>query len=324
MFVRQLDYLLTLARERHFARAAESCCVSQPALSSAIRHLEQELGITIVLRGQRFQGFTQEGERLLGWARQTLAAWEGLRQEASLGRTQLTGTLRIGAIPTAMPVVSLLTGPCFAANPGISQVVRNLANEEIIRRLDEFDLDLGLTYLEDQALEGFRVLPLYREHYMLVARDVTAIGSRTDITWREAAELPLCLLTQNMQNRRIVNAAFRRAGVKPHVVVESDSIFALSANVQYAGLCSIVPHSLLCVFPLEDNVAVIRIKPRLTRSIGLIALDQDPAPPLQAAAWNMAQRLDLQSRFDDHDKPWLSRHYDKALDAGVCPPHPEA
>ena len=178
MFIRQLEYLVTLARERHFARAAEACNVSQPALSGAIRHLEEELGVNIVERGQRFVGFTEDGERILGWARQAIAAWDGLRQEASISRTRLSGTLRFGAIPTTMPIVSLLTGPYWDAYPDIRQTVRSLSNEEIIRRLDDFELDIGLTYLEDQKLERFRVLPLYRERYVLLARDAASLDNR--------------------------------------------------------------------------------------------------------------------------------------------------
>ena len=167
MFVRQLDYIVTLAREKHFARAAEICCVSQPALSAAVRNLETELGIAIVQRGQRFQGFTPEGERILDWARQTLAALEGLKQEASMSRVKLSGTLRLGAIPTTMPIVSLLTGRCREQHADLRQQVLSLSTEDIMRRLDDFELDVGLTYLEDQRLNGFHVQPLYRERYML-------------------------------------------------------------------------------------------------------------------------------------------------------------
>ncbi len=248
MFIRQLDYLVTLSREKHFARAAEACCVSQPALSAAIRHLEEELGVSIVQRGQRFQGLTPEGERILDWARQTLAAWEGLRQEASIARTRLTGTLRLGAIPTTMPIVSLLTGPFRAAHSEMHQLVQSLSTEEIIRRLDDFELDLGLTYPEDQRLEGFRVLPL-------------------------------CLLTTNMQNRRIINAAFRRANAQPRVVVETDSVFALYSHVRCAELFSIVPHSLLCLFEIREELTAIPLTPELNRAIGLIARDHDPLSP---------------------------------------------
>ena len=298
MFVRQLQYLVALARTRHFARAAELCHVSQPALSAAIQHLEEELGIAIVRRDQRFHGLTPEGERLLGWAQRVLADWEGLRQEAARSRGEITGTLRIGAIPTTMPVVPLLTSQSRAAYPGIHQAVFSLSAEEIIRRLDVFELDLGLTYLEDQRLGGFRVLALYRERYLLLAPNRGAFRGRAAMTWSEAAELPLCLLTPNMQNRRIIDAAFRQAGTAPNVAVETDSAFALYSHVRCAGLHTIVPHSILFLLDMREEVTAIPLSPELSRPIGLIALGQEPPPPLIAAAWEVFAGLDLQSRFD--------------------------
>lgn len=298
MFVRQLDYLVTLAREKHFARAAEICCVSQPALSAAVRNLETELGIAIVQRGQRFQGFTPEGERILDWARQTLAALEGLKQEASMSRVKLSGTLRLGAIPTTMPIVSLLTGQCRAQHADLRQLVLSLSTEEIMRRLDDFELDVGLTYLEDQRLNGFHVQPLYRERYMLLAREGAMLDGKSEISWEEAAEFPLCLLTSHMQNRRIVDAAFRRAEVHPNVVVETDSVFALYSHVRHANLYSVVPHSLLCLFELRDEMVAIPIVPELSRSIGLISLDHDPCSPIVVAARNIAEKINLQAQFD--------------------------
>jgi DNA-binding transcriptional LysR family regulator len=171
MFIRQIHYLLALSKTKHFGRAAEVCHVSQPALSTAIQHLEEELGVTIVRRGQRFQGFTMEGERLLQWARILAHDWECMRQEAALSNRQLTGTLRIGAIPTTLAIAQLLTEPCQRDYPGVSIKLVSLCSDELIRQLDNFELDLGLTYLEDPRLKGFRTLPLYRERHVLLARN---------------------------------------------------------------------------------------------------------------------------------------------------------
>ncbi|MGJ0452270.1 MAG: LysR family transcriptional regulator [Methylocystis sp.] len=297
MFIRQLEYLVTLARERHFARAAEACCVSQPALSSAIRHLEEELGVSIVERGQKFVGLTEDGERILGWARQTLSAWEGLKQEAALSRDMLKGSLRMGAIPTAMPIMSLLTGPYWRAFPDVVQQVQSLSNEEIIRRLENFEIDIGLTYLEEQNLQRFRVLSLYRERYVLLARDAASLNNCSSMSWRDAAELPLCLLTRNMQNRRIIDAAFSRAGVSPRAVVETDSVFALYSNVRCAEIYSIMPHSLLALFELREELTAIPLRPELNRVIGLIALNAAPAAPLVSAVWAVSQQIDFESQF---------------------------
>jgi DNA-binding transcriptional LysR family regulator len=297
VFIRQLEYLVTLAREKHFARAAEICCVSQPALSAGIRHLEEELGVSIVQRGHRYVGLSPEGERILEWAKQTVAAWEGLRQEASSARAQLSGTLRMGAIPTAIPIVPFLTGPYRAAFPEIHQLVLSLSSEEIVRRLDSFDLDLGLTYLEDEPLAGFRVWPLYRERYVLLAKDSPTPPHPREMSWAEAAALPLCLLTDNMQNRRIIAAAFRRAHVQPRVVIETDSVFALHSHVLCSDVYSIVPHSLLSLLDMRGGLTAIPLVPELHRRIGLIALEHDPLPPIVAAAWTTTQNLDLEATF---------------------------
>jgi DNA-binding transcriptional LysR family regulator len=298
MFIRQIHYLLALSKTGHFGRAAEASHVSQPALSTAIQHLEEELGITIIKRGQRFQGFTEEGERVLQWARILAQNWEGMRQAAAQYSQQLTGILRIGAIPTTLAVTPLLTTPCQSEYPGIAIKLVSLSAEELMRQLDSFELDLGLTYLDDDRLKGFKTLPLYQERYVLLARNPASCLIKDHLAWSDIAGFPLCLLTQNMQNRRLIDAAFREANVTPKVMLETDSIFALYAHVRSAGLYSVVPHSMLTQFEMHKEVTALPLTPELSREVGLIVRRQDLLSPIQDAAWNIAQRLDLQHRFD--------------------------
>jgi DNA-binding transcriptional LysR family regulator len=296
MFIRQLEYLVTLAREKHFAKAAEACHVSQPALSSGIRSLEKELGVMIVQRGRRFLGLTAEGERVLAWARQTLASLSYMREDATTAKSTMTGTLRMGAIPTSMTAAAFLTGPCFSAYPNIRYTLSSLTADAIISQLDHFELDIGLTYLDDTVIEGFEKLPLFEERYILLAGHSVSLEST--LTWEQAARLPLCLLTGKMRNRQIIDSAFRRAGVQPSVILETDSLFSLYAHVSEAGLFSIMPHSLLNFFDLQNRVQARPILPRLTRAIGLIARNQPTLAPVTAAVWEIARGLDLQLRFD--------------------------
>ncbi|WP_158939229.1 LysR substrate-binding domain-containing protein [Burkholderia sp. S171] len=299
MFIRQLEYLVTLAREKHFARAAEACHVSQPALSSAIRTLEAELGLVIVERTRRFVGFTEDGERVLGWARQTLASLQNMRQDASAAQVNLIGTLRIGAIPTVMPVTTRMLAPCMREHPNMHYEVRSLSSDAILRQLDEHELDVGLTYLDDQVQAGFSVLPLYIERYLLLSPSGSGDGFDTGtVQWSGAGGLPLGLLTATMQNRQVINAAFRREGVQPTVVLETDSLLSLYAHVQHAGLSSVFPHSLLSVLPVGSGARASLLLPELTRGIGLIARNRNTLPPLVAAIWKAAEQLDLQREFD--------------------------
>jgi DNA-binding transcriptional LysR family regulator len=298
MFIRQLEYLVTLAREKHFARAAEACHVSQPALSSAIRTLEAELGLVIVERARRFVGFTEDGERVLGWARQTLASLQSMRHDASAAQVRLAGTLRIGAIPTIMPVTTCMLAPCMREHPEIHYEVRSLSSDAILRQLDDYELDLGITYLDDQVQAGFSVLPLYRERYLLLSpAEVDGFDAGTH-RWDALGGLPLGLLPSTMQNRQVINAAFRRENVQPTVVLETDSLLALYAHVQHAGLFSVFPHSLMGVLPQGNGVRASLLLPELTRRIGLIARNRNALSPLVAAIWRLVEQFDLQRKFD--------------------------
>jgi DNA-binding transcriptional LysR family regulator len=295
MFIRQLEYLVTLAREKHFAKAAEVCHVSQPALSSAIRSLEKELGIMIVQRGRRFIGLTAEGERVLVWAQQTLSSLSHMREDATIAKATMAGTLRIGAIPTTMTVAAFITAPCRAAYPNIRYAVSSLSSEAIAGQLDRFELDLGLTYLDEKTIDGFESLHLFDERYVLLAARQAALEPA--LTWEQAGRLPLCLLTGKMRNRQVIDAAFRRAGAKADVILETDSIFSVYAHVSQAGLFSIVPHSLLNFFDMS-KVQARPLNPSLTRAIGLIARNQPALAPITAAVWEVARGLELQRRFD--------------------------
>jgi DNA-binding transcriptional LysR family regulator len=298
MFIRQLEYLVKLAELGHFSRAAEACHVSQPALSSAIRKLESELELNLVRRGRNYEGLTEEGQRVVGWAQHMLSSYGAMRQEAIQSNKALSGTLRIGAIPTTMPVVPYLTAGCQQSYGEVRLTVLSLSSDEIVRRLDNCDLDMGITFLDDKALAGFRMHALFREHYVLVARDAAVFGGRASLSWNQVAALPLCLLTANMQSRQMIDAAFRQAGARPSIKVETDSIFALYAQVRFSDVCAVVPHSVLSLIELRQELSIVPITPLLSRDIGLVLRRQDPLPLVTAALLDMMLKVPLQARFD--------------------------
>ncbi len=131
MVLRQLAYLVALAREKHFGRAAEACRVTQPTLSAAIQQLEQELGAPLIERSQRFVGLTPQGELALEHAHRILAEAEGLRARIEEMDKGLSGQLRLGVIPTALPIVSHLTGA----------ILRALSARHCRRAFDDFPGD---------------------------------------------------------------------------------------------------------------------------------------------------------------------------------------
>jgi DNA-binding transcriptional LysR family regulator len=296
MDIRQLQYLVALAREKHFTRAAKECGVTQPTLSGRIRQLEQELGVPIVERGQRFHGLTPQGERVLAWAHVILDNWQTLQQEMASLRSSsgaLTGHLSVGAIPSALPMAALITRAIQARHPGIELTVLSQSSIEILRQLEDFAIDIGLTYLDNEPIEGMRAERIYLERYCLLLHAEHPLAGASALTWADAAREPLCLLTPDNQNRRIIDRAFRAAGCAPVPRLETNSVINLCANVRLSRLASVIPEYFLQVLgPIADVRAVPLTTPLVEHSVGLIAVDRDPVSPLVLAAFECARDIE--------------------------------
>jgi DNA-binding transcriptional LysR family regulator len=300
MFVRQMHYLVALAREKHFGRAAEACHVSQPTLSAGIRKLEQELGLPIVVRGHRFLGFTAEGERVLGWARQIAADYDSLRQERAETTGALCGTLRVGVIPAAMSAAPLLLAAFCARHPQVRVQMHSLSSATIQRGLDELDLDAGITYLENEPLKGVRRFDLYMERYVFVTRAGEPLARRRSVSWREAAGVPLCLLTPDMQNRRIIDHVLTEAGLNAPPVVETNSFMGIWSFVRQGPFSSIVP--LACLRGLGDATDLTGVpltEPVHTQPVGLVLSERDPLSPVAGALMKLTRGSDLALLFQN-------------------------
>lgn len=303
MLFRQLEYFVTVAQERHFARAAEKCYVSQPALSAAIAKLERELDVTLINRGHSFQGLTPEGERLVVWARRILAEHDGFKAEVRAVRSGITGTLRLGAIPTASTTVPVLLAAFCSAHPLVKVQVRShLATTELYRRLGDFELDAAIVPLTPETDPGLNPLPLYEERYVLIApADMLPTGTPTPTTlpWRDAAQLPLALLSPDMRVRQVIDAAFAEHAITVAPQVETDSVSSLLAQAATGDWACIVPHTWLWTSLLVGGVrAVELVDPIVTTPIAVVTAGTGPGAPAARAFVNSAQQLALDEFLD--------------------------
>jgi DNA-binding transcriptional LysR family regulator len=313
MLLRQLEYLTALAREGHFGRAAQACHVSQPALSAGIRKLEAELGVQIVQRGQRFEGFTPEGTEVLKWAQRMVTEQEGLRQALASMRGELSGVLRIGAIPTALTVASLLTTPMRDQHPLVDFSLESMSSREIVSRLNDFDIDVGMTYIDGEPLGRVRVVPLYRERYLFLTPRDGRFQGQESISWAEAALAPLCLLTPVMQNRRIIDGHFADAGVEARAVVETDTVSAIYAHVASMQLSSVIPHAWVHSFGVPDGARVLPLpRPRRVFHVGLVLAGNDLESMLARFLVEVARGVDVRSELDQA----VARRLDVAQSSG--------
>ena len=306
MHLRQMEYLAALERERHFGRAADSCNISQSALSQALRSIELEFGVPIVDRRQHgFHNFTREGELVLAWIRQVLANREALVQEIdTASRGKLSGHIRLGVIPVATPMVSLLTTAFHRDHPGVTISVRSMNFLEIERQLEKFEIEVGINYIGPAPASGLRNYVLYNESYYLLAPKAHPLAQRGTISWSEAGTLPLCLLTPEMQNRKIIDQIFESVGVKPHALIETNCAVTLCSHVRSEQWFTIVPQSFLYLLSeWAQPHAVALVAPVASNAIGLVIPERHPLPPIVNAFVETVQSLNIEAELARHVVP---------------------
>lgn len=296
----KLEMFIALANERHFGRAAQAHGVTQPTLSAAIRQLEGELGVQLVARGARFQGLTPEGERVLDWARRIVTDTRQMRHEMRARRKGLGGTLRLGVIPTALPMVADLAGPFLARHPNVQLQVLSRTSVEILAEMDSLQLDAGISYLDNEPLGRVSTVPLYTERYRLLLRHDHPLAVKRSVEWGALDGLRLGLLVGSMQNRRIIDQRLARAGVRVQAALESNSLLALVGQVLAGGWATVVTDEAAALFgaradlvalPIDDGAALAKGADVPSHEVGLVAPWRETHTPLLAALLDEAARL---------------------------------
>jgi DNA-binding transcriptional LysR family regulator len=283
--IEKLEYLIALAHEKHFGRAAELCAVSQPSLSLGLKQLEEALGVLLVQRGSRFIGLTAEGERTLEWARRIVGDARAMRQDITALKRGLTGRLRIAVAPAALPMIAAVTGPLAARYPEVHFTILSRPAHDIPPLLENLDIDAAITYVDMDLPNGFRAIPLYRERYQLLTTKDSPLAQRETVTWEMVSRLPLCLLTPDTENRRIIEGLLRATGENPSIMVESDSISVLFAHVRTGAWASIVPDKIAQSTRISDRdlKAIPIIEPDAVHTVGLVMPERDLTTPLATA-----------------------------------------
>lgn len=303
-----MRYLVALHDHRHFDRAAKACHITQPALSNALRALERELGTPIVRRGRTYSGLTPEGEQVLASARRMLREHEALQQSLASQQDQPVGSLRLGVVPSAVPVATRFCALLQARHPGIAPVLLSLPSGEIESGLKALTLDLGLGFLERVSARGsgFQVFPQYQERLYLVtqaprtARAKSLPPSRIGepLAWADTVGLDLCLLTPDMHNRSIVDAAFARAGVAVKPVMETNSVLSLALAVRTGPLASVMPGAL--VASLREQPGLLfrpLVKPEVQTPVGFLVRREVAPTRTQEAALALARDADWRAEL---------------------------
>jgi DNA-binding transcriptional LysR family regulator len=266
-----------------------------------LRALEKELGIAIVKRGRVYAGLTPEGEHVLASAQRMLQEHALLQQELASSAERPQGSLQLGVVPTAVPVAARFASMLQARYPGIRPVLRSMSAQAIEEGIENLSLDLALGFterLKSRRANAARlaVLPQYNEHYFLVRRASTprakadaSLRIGAPMAWRDAAALPLCLLTPEMHNRSVVDGAFAEVGASVRPVIETNSILALALSVLAGDVSSVLPGALVDAMPSSGELeALPLVSPERRTPVGFIYLAESRASSVMNAALALA------------------------------------
>jgi DNA-binding transcriptional LysR family regulator len=295
--LRHLRYLVVLAEERHFHRAAERLHISQSTLSSALHQLEEELGVPLVRRDRRrFDALTEPGVVALAEARRVLGACATMEAAlASLG-AEVTGNVTLGVIPTAEPTLPAFTIALAAAAPRIAVRERLMNTRDIVQSVLDRSIHAGIAYVDFDLDPRIQVQPLYDEHYVVCGPAKRLPRALRPVPWSDAAQLPLAMLTPDMRNRQILDRHFDTLGLRPVPRIELNSVLAVLAHVHATDCCAIVPAAATRFVRHVPRLAVRPMgEPALAVPVGLLLRREAPLPPLSRSLLAAASKAGLES-----------------------------
>lgn len=288
----KLEMFIAVAKEEHFGRAAISLGITQPTLSTGVKQLEERLGVQLIFRGSRFGGLTPEGQTALVWARKIVGDARQLREEMRYKRHGLSGRLRIAAIPTALTWVAQLTARFSEEHPNVRFTVLSRTSAEILSMLENLDVDAGVSYLDNEPMGRVSSEPLYEERYVLVCPETSAYAARASVTWGELAGEKLCLLSPDMQNRRIIDRNFAAAGATVEAWTESNSTVVLVAKVEFGGSLTILPEDVARFLSIGKPLKLVPLESSESpHMVGLVAPYREPHTPVLEALLREARSM---------------------------------
>lgn len=280
MTLTELRYVVAVARERHFGRAAASCFVSQPTLSVAIRKLEDELGVSLFERRKHDVQLTAVGDRIVSQAQRVLEESDLIRMIAEAGSDPLKGTFKLGAIYTVGPYLL----------PGLVQTLTQLAplmplnieenfTARLSERLKQGELDAIIIALPFEE-PGIEVTPLYREPFVCVLPASHPLQEKETLDADDLLDEPLLLLGEGHCLRTQVVAFCPQCLTQESRALEGSSIETIRHMVASGNGITVLPCTAAGVDRYAQRLLTIRrfSPPAPSRTVALAWRNSFPRP----------------------------------------------
>jgi DNA-binding transcriptional LysR family regulator len=292
MELRQLRYLVALADELNFTRAAARAHVAQPALSQQIRRLEDELGMRLVERTTRQVRLTEAGTTLVSRGRRIMAEVDAARADIDAIRGILTGHVRVGTMHTMGPVdVSHALAIFHERHPAIELTVREESSKELAEMLRDDELDLAfLSVTEEIESHGLGLQPLVSEELMVVLPPDHRLCRRQRLRMAELEDEEFISFREGARLRELLIEAAASAGFEPQIKLESNESERIRRLVARGMGVAVLPRSDARASG-TDVTAVALTEPSLTREIALAWRRERKQPPAVAEFLDLSREL---------------------------------
>jgi DNA-binding transcriptional LysR family regulator len=280
MDLRQLSYLVALAEECHFTRAAAREHIAQPALSQQIRRLEEEVGVTLVERTTRQVTITHAGQVLVARARRILGEIDAASAELAALKGMESGRVGVGTMHTMGPIdVSLPLAIFHERHPGIELTVREHSSEELAQMLRDDTLDLAfLSVTERVESHGLGLHQLMSEELVAVVPLDHRYAGRRKLRMADLEDEEFISYREGARLRELLIRAGGHAGFQPTIKLESNDSGRIRRLVARGMGVAILPRS-DAVAPGAEVAVVALVDPRLSRDITLAWRQDRRHPP---------------------------------------------
>lgn len=296
MTIKQLRAFLAVAHTLNFAQASERLSISQPALSLAIRGLEEALGGPLLMRTTRHVSLTPEGDIFFPLARRLLADWENAEEAMHLRFTLQLGKVSIAAMPSfAGNLLPAVLKAFRQRYPGVNIAVHDVINETVLEMVQEGRVEMGVAF-EPELADSLHFTPLGSDRFVAIVPAESPLAQKSQLSWRELLHLDFITLQRPSAVRLLLEQSLAQAGHRLDVAYESHQLVTVGKMVASGLGASAVPA--LCIQQMRElgAVCVPLFAPTIERRVGILRLKQHQ---LSHAAAALAQTMTDQCRWPD-------------------------
>ena len=274
--VKQLKAFVAVAQTRSFAEACIRVHLSQPALSIAIKNLEDAVGGQLLVRTTRKLALSPEGEAFYPVARRLLADWDGAMSDLNNHFAKQRGKLSLAAMPSfASSLLPQALVHYRQAYPNINVAVQDVLAETVVEMVTDGRVELGVSFDPGES-EGLCFQPLFQDKFVAVFAQGHALSDKKQVSWKALQADPFLALQRPSGIRQLIDKSVEEHGMALRVEFEAHQLATIGRMVACGLGVSAVPS--LCVAQMERHGAVCRalINPTIKRRVGILTRKHDP------------------------------------------------